>query len=88
MWANAAFGMPFNFIPKGLNAGVQTDSSSCGICAMNTIDHAINGTKLFTMETRAENRIKCFLQAMTFVDKHVSPWPSDTATLLTSFRTV
>ena len=45
---SAVFKIVFTDAGNTLAHGVQEDSSSCGVCTVNAIEHAVFGAKLFT----------------------------------------
>ncbi|KAI0669608.1 hypothetical protein C8Q78DRAFT_977184 [Trametes maxima] len=45
---------------NSLAHGLQEDGYSCGICTVNTIEHALFGTELFTHQRRRSLRVRYF----------------------------
>ncbi|EIW74508.1 hypothetical protein CONPUDRAFT_159809 [Coniophora puteana RWD-64-598 SS2] len=61
-WLKYEFnGSKFKELGNTLPHGVQEDSSSCGICTVNTIAHNLFGEPLFKHKDRLKHRISLFI---------------------------
>ncbi|KAI0318142.1 hypothetical protein OF83DRAFT_1083107 [Amylostereum chailletii] len=61
-WLKHAFKSNFRDGGNNLPHGTQTDSHSCGPCAVNCVEHAVFGTGLFTPNARRLWRLRYFNQ--------------------------
>lgn len=59
-WIFDAFRQSFTDGGNTLAHGQQDDTFSCGVCTVNTIEHAIFGVALFTHRKRHLLRVRCF----------------------------
>ncbi|KAF8139677.1 hypothetical protein EV363DRAFT_1444144 [Boletus edulis] len=59
-WLEARFRGGFQYCGEILDHGRQTDLSSCGICAMNMIEHAVFNEPLWNSSRAAYERVKWF----------------------------
>ncbi|OSC96522.1 hypothetical protein PYCCODRAFT_1379012 [Trametes coccinea BRFM310] len=62
VWLKDTLSIAFTDKGNSLAHGVQEDSSSCGVCSVNTIEHALFGTTLFTHRNRHLMRVQFFNQ--------------------------
>ena len=68
-WTMAVFGKRFTSTGRSYAIGGQTDSHSCGVCVINAINASMNGTELFTRETRSKYRLQYFITAAEYLLK-------------------
>ena len=66
-WTEAVFGTTFTSKGRTYKMGQQTDSHSCGVCAINAIYASIHGTNLFTCATHSRYRLEYFIAAASFL---------------------
>ncbi|TFY54559.1 hypothetical protein EVJ58_g8792 [Rhodofomes roseus] len=74
-WLQRNFGRKFNDLGNTLPHGQQKDTSSCGICTINTIAHALFGDGLFTHKTRHKLRVEYFNIAVRAYNDHTKTGP-------------
>ncbi|KAH9841944.1 uncharacterized protein C8Q71DRAFT_885445 [Rhodofomes roseus] len=74
-WLQRDFGRKFNDLGNTLPHGQQKDTSSCGICTINTIAHALFGDGLFTHKTRHKLRVEYFNIAVRAYNDHTKTGP-------------
>ncbi|KAI0629632.1 hypothetical protein C8Q77DRAFT_1065756 [Trametes polyzona] len=70
-WLLHSFGVRFASAGNSLAHGLQGDGHSCGICTVNTVEHAIFGVKLFTHSDRYILRVRYFNRLMMAHNDHV-----------------
>jgi len=70
-WGWAMFKKHFHSTGQTLEIGRQQDSTSCGICVINSIEHHMLGTPLFTHDERDNFRVYYFTKATEFLLKSV-----------------
>ena len=68
---------------KTLPVGRQGDSSSCGICVVNAIEHRMFETPLFTHSERNSLRAEYFIKVAEFLVNGVRTMSPDKQTTLT-----
>lgn len=70
-WLKAIF--RFSFEDKGptFAIGKQEDGHSCGICVINSLEHELFGTALFTHSSRNDLRIRYFTETVRFLLREV-----------------
>jgi len=66
-WGEVMFKTPLRGAGKTLEIGRQQDGDSCGICVVNSIEHHMFGTPLFTHNKRDTLRIYYFTKAAEFL---------------------
>lgn len=71
-WLGVAFGVPFKDLGNAFPIGRQEDGSSCGICVVNAIEHAMFGAPLFMNKDRKALRVRYFVAAVTHLLENVS----------------
>jgi hypothetical protein len=71
-WLDATFGAPFKDLGGTFLIGRQKDGHSCGICVVNSIEHAMFGVPLFTDKDRHTLRIQYFVEAVKYLLDNVS----------------
>ncbi|PPR00996.1 hypothetical protein CVT24_000570 [Panaeolus cyanescens] len=54
----------------------QTDSYSCGIIAINTIEHNVFGCTLWSSAQAASERVRWFLRLVKYAKNHSAPHPN------------
>jgi hypothetical protein len=59
-WLNAVYGGASRSVGRKFTIGTQDDGSSCGVCVMNAMDHAMFGQALFTQADRHLVRMGLF----------------------------
>ena len=70
-WLRAMFNIPFKVKGTTFAIGKQDDGHSCGICVINSLEHDLFGTVLFTYSNRNILRICYFTEAIKFLLKGV-----------------
>lgn len=70
-WLKAVFGTSFRDVGRTFAIGKQEDGHSCAICIINSIEHELFGTTLFTHSSRNILRIHYFIKAMKLLLKEV-----------------
>ena len=70
-WLKAIFGTSFKNNGSTFKIGRQEDGHSCGICVINSLEHELFGTPLFTHKIRNTLRICYFIETMEFLLKDV-----------------
>lgn len=66
-WGRVLFKKSFHNTGKTLEIGRQKDSSSCGICVVNSIERCMFGAPLFTHNERNALRVYYFTRAVEFL---------------------
>ncbi|TFY61742.1 hypothetical protein EVJ58_g4317 [Rhodofomes roseus] len=88
-WLQREFGRKFTDRGNTLLHGQQKDTSSCGICTINTIAHALFGDDLFTHKTRQKLRVEYFnIAVRAYTDLTTAESQSHNNILPTSLHTV
>lgn len=67
VWLKDSFNHKFMSKGNSLARGCQTDSFSCGIIAMNAIEHAVFGKHLWSVQGAVFERINWFVR---IVERH------------------
>ena len=70
-WLKAIFKVTFEDKGPTFAIGKQEDAHSCGICVINSIEHELFGTALFTHNSRNILRIRYFTEVVKFLLKEV-----------------
>lgn len=66
-WLKAIFGANFKDMGRTFAIGQQEDGHSCGICVINSFEHELFGSALFTHGGRNILRIHYFTEAVKFL---------------------
>ena len=74
-WLKAVFGTSFRDGGRTFAIGKQEDGHSCGICVINSIEHELFGTALFTHSSRNILRIHYFTEVIRFLLREVRKRP-------------
>jgi hypothetical protein len=66
-WTHAVFGIKFLSKGKVYTVGTQSDHHSCGVCVINCIEVAMQGSTLFTRHARSKHRLEYFIAATEYL---------------------
>lgn len=83
-WLEQALGAEFEGNGRTLPIGSQDDGSSCGVCVLNAIDHAIFGTALFRPSDRHLVRMNLFTKLAGYLRETVGAPPTPSASVVHS----
>jgi hypothetical protein len=71
-WLTRAFGGAFIDNGQTLSIGQQDDTYSCGICVLNSMEHAVCNVPLYTHADRHTLRVTYFTRLMGYLLRDVS----------------
>jgi len=71
-WLATSFSRSFKKLGETLPIGTQKDAISCGICALNALEHALLDAPLYTHNRRNLLRVQYFVNIANLLLDHVS----------------
>jgi len=71
-WLKTSFHGSFENLGQTLPIRTQKDVISCGVCALNALEHALLGVPLFTHDRRNLLRVQYFVKIAKLLLDHVS----------------
>jgi len=71
-WMTTCFHSSFRNLGQVLPIGTQKDGISCGVCVLNSLEHALLDARLFTHNRRNILRVQYFTKIMNLLMDHVS----------------
>ena len=71
-WMSVCFSNTFKNCGQVLPIGTQLDGTSCGVCVLNSLEHALLDIRLFTHKHRDDLRVQCFTKIMSLLIDQVS----------------